>query len=418
MSSRPAIRPLNGARLLPALLSAGLMSSVAAHAVNPEFQDFFFDVCANPTGTLANRCAETQDGAGNVSGDSESSLNPSQTLSSANASRSNARARARLVREPAEREPETAAPDRLELGPLSLLLNGRVISEEFDRQVAEDSERGHDLDTRGLQVGFDYRLSERWLLGAWLAWETSSLDFVAEQAGRNFTPARSAGAVEQDAIGATVFASSRLGTQGYLDLGAGLLDIDYEIERNSVFQESARSVPQTDVRTRGETDGREYWAAAVIGYGLHRGAWNFNPYAGAVYSRTRVDGYRERDLNDSGLAMAFDGMTSKSLLAQAGVRVSLAVSRPGYVLIPQFGIEYLQELESESPSTTAGFQLDAAGNRLRLTGDDRDEGFFDIGAGLVLLLPNGWMPYIEYQTTQGYRDLDRQRIAIGLRMEL
>ena len=44
-----------------------LLSPLAAQAANTNFQNYFFDVCTNPTAALAQRCAETDGGLGNLS---------------------------------------------------------------------------------------------------------------------------------------------------------------------------------------------------------------------------------------------------------------------------------------------------------------------------------------------------------------
>jgi outer membrane autotransporter protein len=158
--------------------------------------------------------------------------------------------------------------------------------------------------------------------------------------------------------------------------------------------------------------------AAAIGYAVDIDGWNVGPHLGITYSRAAVDAYRERDLSGSGLALSVSGITARSLLGHAGVRVSRPLSRTGYVLVPQISAEYGREFERDGIAVTTAFDLDAEGNRLRLRGDSRDADFVDVGVGLVLLLPNGWIPFAEYPTTLGQSDLDRHRLALGLRVEL
>lgn len=405
-----------------ALLLAATAAAPLARAANPELQAFFFDVCATPSGLLATRCAETVDGLGNLSSDSESSLNPSQTLGTANSARTTARVRGREARERGEvahGHDETSGGDAtLDLGPFSLLVNGRFLSEEQSRRVDQDAERGYRLDAWGAQLGIDHRFSPDFVAGAMVTWETSELEYDREQPGTAFTPVGRAGTVDQDSLGAAVFANWRLGPRGYLDLSAGYIDNDYTVQRNSVFQESTRQVPQTLVQTRASPGGDETWAALALGYAATVDAWNVSPFLGLTYSRAKVDSYDERDLSGSGLALSVDGTTAKSLLGQVGARVSRPVSRPGYVLLPQLSLEYVREFERDGVTSRSAFQLDQAGNRLTLEGDRRDGDFFDVGLGLVVLLPNGWMPFIEWQTTLGHDDIDRDRVAVGLRVEL
>lgn len=406
----------------PLVVLIAACMAIPAQADNPQFQDYFFDVCAGAAGLLAERCAETDGGLGDLSSDSESSLNPSQTLGVASAARSTARGRAREAHERGEAaltgNAETARESGLALKPLSLLVNGRNLSEERSRTVDLDAERGYRMDAWGAQLGLDYRFNADFVAGAMLTWETSSLDYDRERPGVNFTPVGRAGSADQDSLGATLFANLQLGTGAYLDVSAGYIASDYSIRRAAVFQESGRNVPQTLVQTRATPDGDETWAALALGSVIARQAWSFNPYLGATYSRAAVDGYRERDVSGSGLALQVSDIEADSLLGQLGLRISRPVSRPGYVLLPQLSVEYVHEFERDGVTSAVGFQLDQNGNRLRLEGDRRDADYVDVGVGLVLLLPNGWMPFLEYQTTLGHDDLDRDRVALGLRVEL
>ena len=128
------------------------LGGLSAQADNAALQALFFDACANPSGALAERCAETPGGLGDLSGDSESSLNPSQTLGATAATGS-------LVRERAERarrrdghpagDGEDTAGAVLDLGPFSLLINGHGACEDRDRTVDVDAERGYTLDVLG-----------------------------------------------------------------------------------------------------------------------------------------------------------------------------------------------------------------------------------------------------------------------------
>ncbi len=401
--------------------AAVLAATAGARADNAELQALFFAACDNPSGGLASRCAETPGGLGDLSSDSESSLNPSQSLSSTSAAQASARSRNEEARERGERYRQGAADtgaETLALGPFSLLVNGSYQDEEQSRSVDVDAERGYQLDAWAAQLGFDYRFSPTLVAGALVTWESSDLEFDREQPGVAFTPLADAGDVNQDSLGLTVFANVLLGERGYLDLSAGYVASDYTVQRRSVFQESGRSVPQTNVLTSASPDGDETWAAFALGYAAAAGAWTVDPYLGAVYSRAEVDGYQETDRSDSGLAMSIGAATSRTLLGQAGVRVTRPLSRPGYVLLPQASVEYLRAFERDGVETRASYRLDQNGNVLALEGDRRDRDYFEAGVGVVLLLPNGWMPFLEYQVLLGAEDLDAQRVSLGLRVEL
>lgn len=130
-------------RHAPPPLTLALLAATSAHAANGSFQDFFVDVCSAPTGTLADRCDETPGAAGDLSGDSESSLNPSQNASHNQATLASAQLRSRQAGEKADASREDAAAGG---SGLSLLANG--FSSQFDRDVGTQQglERGLDAD--------------------------------------------------------------------------------------------------------------------------------------------------------------------------------------------------------------------------------------------------------------------------------
>ena len=402
---------------LPLLVTSGV-----CWGTNAAFQDFFFSVCANPTAALAARCAETGGGLGDLSGDSESSLNPSQTLSSGDAAALAAQQRTQELRERLRtRREDQGAPAssaRVELGPYSLLLNARTGSSERDRVVDADAERGYELDERGAEIGLDYRASDALVLGAWLQWGTSELDFDREIAGINFTPQADAGRVDTDRVGLTAYLSATLGERAYLDASAGYNRLQLDVTRNAVFQESARVVPQTNSVTAGDTDGEEWLFTVGAGYQGELGAWSVTPFAGLTFLATDFDTYREADLSATGLALDVSLAEQRALYGQLGVTATRALSMKGWVLLPQLRVEYLAELDRDRSESSVGFVDDAGGNTFRLRGDSDGSDRLDVTVGFVGLLPNGWMPFVEYQFSTLNDDLERYQLSAGLRIEL
>ena len=107
-----------------------------------------------------------------------------------------------------------------------------------------------------------------------------------------------------------------------------------------------------------------------------------------------------------------------SQLGFAGVRVSRGISLASGVLLPQLSVEYEHEFARDAVQTNSAFELDTSGNLYALKGDDPDRDYALVAAGVSMVLPNGWLPFIEYEMTLGYDDLDAWRITGGLRHEL
>ena len=399
-----------------------VLAAADARAADAAFQAFFLEACGAPSGALATRCAETPGGLGDLSGDSESSLNPSQNLSQTSTATGLAQARSKAARERGDhlREGEQADPQAdatLVAGPFSLLFN--VHGLWFERDVGSNagSGRGYEGDSGGLEIGLDYRLSERAVVGALAGIEQTRYDFDAEAAGLNFVPASHAGSVESDATYLTLFGSFGLGGGGFVEASAGYERHDGTYRRNAVFQEATRTRPQVDARVVGDAMRTVGWASINAGFDLHRKAFGFGPYLGLTATRSEVDAYTERDPDGSGLNMRFDSAERDSLLGHAGLRASHAFSARSGVFVPQLRLEYQREFDDDAPTVVSRYVLDTSGTEYRQAGGGQDEDSVVAGFSLSAILPGGWTCFADYSVLLGHDEYERERAALGLRVE-
>ena len=405
-------------KLRTGILSALALTAVApaAQAANPTFQAFFFTVCQNPTGALATRCGQTAGGQGNLSGDSESSLNPSQALSNNQSPLSLAHSRAEQVKEysAAAREDEHS----LEAGKYGLLFVGRGAWDDQDRIVDVDAERGFSSDAQAFDFGLERRVSERVAIGLFATYESSSGEFVPDRAGVNFAPVGNAGDVDVRSWGLAAYLSAQLGEGGFFDLAAGYVDSQFDLERRAVFQESARVVPQTNVSTTADADGQQVWATANAGFDWSSGAWTWGLCASALWAESTQDPYDERDASGSGLAMHFDVEDRQTLLGTAGLRASRAIKTSFGVVVPQLRLDYVREFELDGQDASASFLLDGQRTTFTFAGDEPDRTYGVAAFGIAAITPGGWMPYLNVDAIVGADEQDRYRVSLGLRREL
>jgi outer membrane autotransporter protein len=394
-------------------------------AADPVFQNFFFDACVNPAGVLAVRCGETPGGTGDLSGNSESSLNPSQPLSSQSAALGLARDRTREVSETIaelrdqnadKQHPGTSQADELSIGPISLLINGRKTWYDQNREVS-DAERGLDGDIWEVELGFDYRITDRTLFGGFLGYETTDADYNKDEAGVNFTPQQNSGQISSDSYTLTVFGSYNFTDSLYLEASAGYGATNYTFKRNVVFQESTRTIPQTNVRTTADADGEQYWGSASMGYNFNRDAFSVGPYARVTYVKSTVDDYTEKDTSSSGLQMGVELDERTSVTTDFGISASYAIGMGWGVLVPQARVEWEHEYDQDAQTITTLYVLDANQNRFALKGDNPDRDYFNVGAGISAIFPHGWTGFVNYTGLVGYEDLSRHQVTAGVRVE-
>ena len=354
-----------------------------------------------------------------MSGDSEDSLNPSQVVSSNEAALIRSKATRREISERLEElrqereEPQTsgAVQDTARYG---FFLSGRGSSWDRDKTTEE---RGSDGDLYGLQLGVDYRFTEQLLLGVVFSYESGDSEFDGDAPGTNFVPPSNDGKTDSDSYLLAVYGSYSLNDNAYIDGSIGYGLTDYDLERKAVFQESTRTLPQTNAVTSAEPDGGEFLASLGAGYDYSIEALSLGAYVRGDYVRTWIESYREDDDTASGLAMSFDRQTRDSLTTTIGGRGSYAASMSWGVLIPQLRAQYVHEFDDDEQDATARYLLDPGGAQYRFSGSDPDEDYFELAIGLSAVLPGGWQPFAEFETLLGYDDLDRYSWVVGIRGE-
>lgn len=385
-----------------------------AEAQDAAFQSFFTDACVNPSGGLAALCGETPGGGGDLSGDSESSLNPSQQLAAQEATLQRARERAQRVegRVDERRAQDEDAPRVQTFGGLGAFLQGRGVWFERD---STGRERKWDGTAAGLQLGGDAEVADGVLVGLMFSWMHANANFDQDQPGVNFTPPPNDGKQVSDSYTFTLFGSWSITDALYVDGHVGGGFIDYDLKRRAVFQESTRTTPQTDIRTRSSTDGTEVTVGGRVGYDLALGAASIGPYARVQYTRTEIDGDTEK--GGSGLAMRFPDKSRTSVTTALGASASYPLSFDFGVVAPQLRLEWEHEYERDAEVLYSSYPLDLGGNTFANRSDSPDRDYMNLGAGVAVVLPGGWMPYVDYQTLLFYRDWERHQLTGGIRKE-
>ena len=77
--------------------------------------------------------------------------------------------------------------------------------------------------------------------------------------------------------------------------------------------------------------------------------------------------------------------------------------------------EYLHEFENDQKSYQFRFAQDASGTVFRYVLDAPDRDYFNVGAGVVLVLPNGLAPFLNYRELLGYRHQTNHTVTAGVR---
>jgi outer membrane autotransporter protein len=137
---------------------------------------------------------------------------------------------------------------------------------------------------------------------------------------------------------------------------------------------------------------------------------------GVNYRDSAIAGFREHGANGpTGLELVFDRRNQTSLTTVAGLYSSLALSTGFGVVIPQVTAEYLHEFENDQKLYRFRFAQDAGATTLTYVLDPPDRDYFNLGAGVVVILRNGLAPFINFRELVGYQHQTNHTVTAGLR---
>jgi outer membrane autotransporter protein len=212
--------------------------------------------------------------------------------------------------------------------------------------------RGSDLETLGVTVGADYRVSSRFVLGAALSYSNIDADLHL------------GGALESNGAQANLYGTYHAGGF-YVNgiLGGGVSSVETRRLTVGGF-------------ARGDTNTTGLSASIGTGYDFKFGAFSIGPLASLRYGRVGMDDFDEHGALG---AMFIDGQSQNSLQSAVGLQASYAAQLGRIALTPFARAQWQHEHLTSTPSIRAGF---TPGDAFTVFGPQigRDALLLDIGA--------------------------------------
>ena len=394
-------------------------------AANTAFQDFLSNTCnsANPGSDFDTRC-NVDSVNGDLSGDSEDSLNPTQSL--ANGANAIAETRARIKalhakmkeeRDKATDEAGDEVPDDIKkvfrVSGVSLLINGENGSLDKDATLLE---RGYDTDNTRIQLGFDYRVNNNWIIGALIGFDSYDTTYDADAPGRNFAPGDSEGDSEADSISISLFTSTSFAKGFYFDALASYTRSDYTFKRIGLFQETTRTLPTIAVNTSAETNGNQSAFGIGLGWDKSFGSNTIQLYSRVSHTESSIDTYTEE--GGAGFAMRIENADTRETVGSYGFKFSHSINTSFGILVPQLFVEYENAINSDANNSLSSFIEDTTNSQFRSSGDDPDDAYTRVGLSILGGFPNRWTAFIGVNKVYAQDNIDELRITAGIRLEL
>ena len=280
---------------------------------------------------------------------------------------------------------------------------GAGLYEAFDKNVTT-FEPGYDSHKWGFTIGADYPFSERFIAGLAFNYSSEGGDF--DNAGGDFTTT---------SYGGLLYASVLPAPNFFIDAYFEYARKDYSIDRRVSTDVDGIEISGI---AAGETNGPEYKVGVNTGYDFFLTNVTIGPRFGFNYKHIDIDAFAERsDPLPTGLELAYDSQSVTSLTTNLGVFASVAISTGWGVLLPQVAAEWVHEFKDPQRTITFRFVQDLAGTPFVFQNDRPDRDYGNVGAGVVAVLPHGFVPFVSYVAQVGYTDQFKQTVAFGLRKE-
>jgi outer membrane lipase/esterase len=281
--------------------------------------------------------------------------------------------------------------------------------ESLNREVGV-YQQGYKSTILGFTGGADYRFSKQ--LTAGLAFTYANHNGDIEKGG-NFST---------NSYGITLFSQYLPTDNSFVQFTAGYTNNRYMVVRNTFLKLAdpggGRAVNNVGGLPSSNSNGDVLRLGMLTGYDHPIGRFTVGPRIGLNYAYTHIHDYAEQ--GGQGLGLKYDDQYVNSVQSVLGMQGTVAVSTGFGVLVPQVNADYIHEFANSQRFINVQFTEDQRANpfQFRFQTDTPVRNYFNLGAGLVAVLPNGLQPFVNFRAMVGNNQFDNYAGTFGLRIEM
>jgi outer membrane autotransporter protein len=297
-------------------------------------------------------------------------------------------------------------------GPWGVFLTGSVAFGDKDATGTVD---GFDFVLPGVTAGVDYQVSKNLVVGGAFGFSHFDADFDA-------SPRSPAGqSLDTNSYSLSIFGSyfikERFFVEGIASLGYSGYDSTRRVEIPS--QMGAAPINTT---ANGDSDAIQYSLAANVGYQYTFYGVELQPVARLRYLAAEIDGFTETGA--PGLNLEYGDQDVESFTTRVGLQASYAIDTRIGVVVPYVRGEYVHEFLNDDDGAQVHYAADpffatdlAGSSAFVITTEDPDRNYGDLGVGVALTLPDGWVTFLDYAAVVGFADFAIHTVAAGFRKD-
>jgi outer membrane autotransporter protein len=298
----------------------------------------------------------------------------------------------------------SASPATAIAGPFGLSV---VIRGNKGTQDTVSGQTGFDATAGMLNLGLDYRFSERSVGGISFSYQHTKLDLDLNS-----------GTLSNDAYRLAPFFSYAVTPTVLVDGLIGIGILDYSSERIcSACVVPATDAPQTLVNTASYL-GTQWFGSIGIGNLWPLGAWTLHGYARGDFMQLKTDGYTEAGTLISGTstsaALQVQSQRATSLTSLLGIRASRAISTKAGVLTPAARIEWVHQFADDSRTLYSQFVSVPVPTLMAVTTADPVRDWANVGLSLQMNFARSLVGFVDYMYMYR-RDANNHALSLGIR---
>ena len=262
-------------------------------------------------------------------------------------------------------------------------------------------ETGYKNRTNGFTLGADYALNADWYSGAAIGLTKNSMDYV-----------KNGGSNNSDVYTLMAFSTYHANNFSF-DVQAGFGTSKIDISRNISYGYAGY---QFNSRTRGKTNGSQWFLKAKTQYLWSRGALTIYPSLSYSVSNSRVDEYAE--VSGGGWDVLIGEQNARQQTLEAAFQATYVLNQSWGVLIPTFEFRSVADLDTDHSILQASFAYAPTGSAgFALYGEPPQSVFHVAGLGVSSVLPNGGNAFVNVNRTLSYDYYSATQLQLGFRFE-
>lgn len=282
-------------------------------------------------------------------------------------------------------------------------------------------EDAFDFDGKQFNAGVDYRINNEWIVGGLISRISQRVDFDSSKSVVS-------GNVDSSGYSFFPFAMYQL-EHFYISTSVGYQKLKFDSLRAIKYQSFNPDVPSVDTASTASTDATNTSFFFGTGYNFSHQNLSFEPFFNFNALQTKIDGFTEKDVNDSAFDLAVSNQKINSHNTTLGATLRYTFTPSFGVLTPFATYEFVNQSQDKHAIAAHYVNAASAVNVFGVPTDSIDKNYTVATVGLSSVLvgahektadgivAGGVQAFVQYKKVQNLRDYDVDMIEVGLRYE-